>query len=43
MPQMEGQHEKTQYSSDNKIILGNSCELEKIMNFLMEVNIYEEI
>ena len=43
MPPMEGQQKKYNMQSDIEILLGKDCEVEKIIKFLKELEIFEKI
>ena len=43
LPPMEGQQNKHNIQGDIRILLGKDCEVEKIMRFLREMGMFEEI
>ena len=43
MSPVEGQQTKCNIRGDMKALLGKDCEVEKIMRFLKEIEMYEEI
>ena len=43
LPPMEGQQKEIQYPCDIRTLLGKNCEVEKMMKFLKETEMFEEI
>ena len=43
MSPIEGNQEKYNIPNDIKTLLGNKCEVKKIMTFLKEIEMFEEI